>query len=398
MERGTIDMETMLQQAKALEDFIIALRHDLHQHPELGYQEFRTTERLEAEAQKLGLPYHRFDPTGLMIEIEGRPTGKRVGLRADMDALPIQETTGLPYQSLVPQVMHACGHDCHTAMLMGAVHLLAANRDLLQGTVRCIFQPAEEGGGGADHIIKQGAADHVDLFFGEHVTPLEPAGTINYCPGGAMAAASMFQIDVHGKSAHGATPECSVDATLVGCEIVSNLQSIISRKVSPFDTCVLSVGTFHSGSAFNIISDHAVITGTCRFLSPALKPFLKDSMERIATHLAAAHGAMATVKFDVFSDVVVNDDAALALVKKAAGRFLDPETQVRRIPPMNAGDDFGAYSNYAPSAYVFLGTDGAGPGHNEKFQVGDESLYIGAALYAQFAIEALETLSKNKEI
>lgn len=385
----------MLEQAKKMEPFIVDFRHDLHQHPELSYQEFRTTTKIEEEVRRLGLPYKKFDPTGLMVEIEGRPGGRRVALRADMDALPIQESTGLEYQSQTPGVMHACGHDTHTAMLMGAVKLLAANREQFSGTVRCIFQPAEEGGRGAECVIRQGAADGVDMFFGEHISPLEPSGSINYCPGSALAAAAKFQIDVYGKSAHGATPECSVDATLIGCEIVSNLQSIISRKISPFDTCVLSVGTFQSGSAFNIISNHAVITGTCRFLNPALKIQVKEDMERIASHIAAAHGAAAEVDFDVSSDVVRNDAAVLDLVWRAAGRFLDLEKHKRQIPPMNAGDDFGAYSNYAPAAYVFLGTDGCGPGHNEKFRVGDEALYIGAALYAQFAIEALGNLAER---
>ena len=209
-------MQNMLEQAKAIEDFIVDFRHQLHMYPELGFQEFRTTEKIEEELKKLGLKYVRFQPTGLMVEIEGSPTGKCVALRADMDALPIQETTGLEYQSRIPEVMHACGHDAHTAMLMGAVKLLYANRDRLKGKVRCIFQPAEEGGGGAEQIIRQGAADGVDMFFGQHVTPLEPAGSINYCPGGAMAAAAKFTIEVSGRSAHGATPEAGIDATLAG--------------------------------------------------------------------------------------------------------------------------------------------------------------------------------------
>lgn len=387
--------KTMLEQSKELEDFIVSFRHDLHQHPELGFQEFRTTQKIEEEIKKLELPYKRFDPTGLMVEIEGKPTGKRVALRADIDALPIQEKTGLPYESVVPNVMHACGHDCHGSMLLGAVKLLVANKDQLNGTVRCIFQPAEEGGGGAEHIIRQGAAEGVDMFFGQHVTPLEESATINYCPGGAMAAASMFQIDVYGKSAHGATPECSIDATVIACEIVGALQSIISRNVSPFDTCVLSVGTFNSGTAFNIISDHASITGTCRFLNPELKSLLKEKMECIAENIAKAHGGSATVKFDVFSDVVVNDPHVLDLAWRALGRFTDVDKHKHQIPPMNAGDDFGAYSNYAPAAYVFLGTEGNGPGHNEKFRIGDEALYFGTAMLAQFAIEALNDLTGN---
>jgi len=387
--------ETMLEKAKAMEDFIVEFRHDLHCHPELGFQEFRTTEKIIEEAEKLGLPYKRFEPTGLMVEIEGKPTGKRVALRADMDALPIQETTGLPYESEIPGVMHACGHDTHTAMLVGAMKLLAAERENLNGTVRCIFQPAEEGGGGADRIIAQGAADGIDMFYGQHVNPLEPSGTINYCPGGAMAAAAKFTIQVSGKCAHGATPECSIDATLAACQIVNNLQSIISRRVSPFDTCVLSVCTIHSGTAFNIISDHAEITGTCRFLRKELRTVLKEEMERVCQGVASAYGASAAVDFEVFSDVVSNDEEVISLVKKAAGRFLDADKHVRVIPPMNAGDDFGAYSNYAPAAYCFLGTDGNGPGHNEKFQVGDEALYIGAALDAQMAVEMLDYLTER---
>lgn len=385
----------MLEQAKQLEPFITDFRHDLHRHPELSFQEFRTTEKIEEELKKLGLSYTRFEPTGLMVEIEGRGSGKRVGLRADMDALPIQETTGLDYQSETANVMHACGHDTHTAMLMGAVKLLAANRDKLNGTVRCIFQPAEEIAKGAAQVISQGAAEGVDMFFGEHATPLQPSGAINYCPGGALAASVKFQIDVHGRAAHGATPEFSVDATLIGCEIVSSLQSIISRNVSPFDTCVLSVGSFHSGSAFNVISDHAVITGTCRFLNPALEDTLRERMQSIVSHVAAAHGATAELDFDVSCDVVYNDAAVLDLVWQAAGRFADLDKCKQQMAPITGGDDFGAYGKFAPAAYVFIGMDGNGPGHNEKFRVGDNSLCIGAALYAQFAIEALNYLAEN---
>ncbi len=388
-------MANMLEQAKAAENFIVDFRHDIHMYPELGFKEFRTTEKIANELDKLGLTYTGFDPTGLMVEIEGRPTGKRVALRADIDALPIQETTGLPYQSRTPNVMHACGHDTHAAMLMGAVRLLTANRDKLNGTVRCIFQPAEEGGGGAAHIIKQGAADNVDMFFGQHISPIEPSGTINYCPGGAMAAAAKFTIDVYGKSAHGATPEFSVDATLVGAQIVDNLQSIISRRISPFDTCVLSVCTFNSGSAFNIISDHAVITGTCRFLSKELGPKLKEEMQKVCSGIAAAYGATADLNFEVFCDVVVNDSTVISLMSRAAGTFMDTDKGIRIIAPMNAGDDFGIYSNYAPAAYVFLGADGNGTGHNEKFCVGDEALCLGAALNAQTAIEMLDYLMEK---
>ena len=387
-------MQNMLEQAKAIEQFIIDFRHDIHMHPELGYQEFRTTRKIEEELERLGLSYTRFEPTGLMVEIEGKPTGKRVALRADMDALPIQENSGLPYQSQTENVMHACGHDAHTAMLMGAVKLLTANRDRLNGAVRCIFQPAEEGGGGAEHIIKQGAADGVEMFFGQHVSPLEPAGTINYCPGGAMAAAVVFTIEVSGKSAHGATPECSIDATLAGTQIVNNLQSIISRRVSPFETCVLSVCTFHSGTAANIITDHATITGTCRFLSRETGAKLKEEMEKVCSGVAAAYGASATLDFKVICDVVSNNGTVISLLRKAAGNFLDTDTQMKTIAPMNAGDDFGAFSRFAPAAYVFLGTEGNGPGHNEKFCVGDESLSLGAAIDAQMAIEMLDYLTR----
>jgi len=277
-------------------------------------------------------------------------------------------------------------------MLLGAVRLLAAHRDAFGGTVRAIFQPGEEGAGGAHTIIQQGAADGVDLFFGMHCSPLIPTGSLGCCEGAGLAATTVFTIRVHGLQAHGATPEASHDALLAACQIVNNLQSIVSRRLAPQDPCVVTVGTIQAGDAFNIIPGEAVLTGTCRYFNRSYNTRIPELMQEISSGVASAYGCSAEVEYRIHTDVLSSDHHVCELVWTAADKILDfqahPELKLD-FKPMMAGDDFGEYTSLAPSAFFFLGLDGCGPGHNGNFQVRDDGLKIGAALFAQTAVDAL---------
>ena len=250
--------------AQAVQPEVVAFRRDLHEHPEASFQEFRTTDQIAKEMDKLGIPYRRFDPTGLIAEINGGKPGKTIALRADIDALSITEKTGLPFASKNEGFMHACGHDTHAAMLVGAAKVLMQVKDQLCGTVKLLFQPAEEVGRGAKAVIAQHGMDGVDFAFGIHIGSQMEVGTISMMAGASAAATDRFVVKVIGKASHGARPEQGVDATVAASAIVMNLQPVVSREVAATTPLVVTVGSLHSGSRFNIVSGEAVLEGTIR--------------------------------------------------------------------------------------------------------------------------------------
>ena len=385
------------KEALGLQPFLEDFRHDLHRHPELSMEEFRTTEQIAKKLDEWGIPCHRFEPTGLMTELVGKADGPLVLLRADIDALPIQETTNLPYASEVPGVMHACGHDTHGTMLLGALKILKEHEKELPGRVRFVFQPGEENGDGARTVIAQGAAEDADLCFGIHSAPEYPVGGIGCCPGPALAATTWFGITVHGKAAHGATPQESCDALTAMCQVVSNLQSIVSRRVPAQWPLVISVGKIEGGTAFNIIPDTCTIEGTCRYFERELNEKLPALLKEVAENVAAAYGCTAEVHFRIHTQPVINEGAVMEIVAESAEKVLDSPELLFEYPQIMAGDDFGDFGNAAPSAYYFLGGGGHGPGHNGNFCVEDEMLHTGAAMYAQVAVDALEKLSQASD-
>lgn len=374
--------------AREVQPEVIAFRRDLHQHPEASLQEFRTTDRIAEELDKMGVTYRRLDPTGIIAEIEGKGPGKRVALRGDIDALSITEKTELPFASVNDGFMHACGHDTHTAMLLGAVKVLNGLRDSFNGTVRFIFQPAEEIGKGAKLAIKQGALENVDSIFGIHIVAQMPVGIIGGNEGPLTAATDQFKIVMKGKACHGAMPETGVDAVVAGSALVMNLQTMVSREFAPGDPLVVTVGSFHSGTRFNIVAGEAVLEGTIRSFSRETHAKLPGVVERIAKETAATFRAEAEVEYDSITDVLINDHDMTELGFAAARKITD-EAHIIRLNKQMGGEDFAEYTAYAPASFYMLGGGGNAPQHSDHFVIEEEAFETGVALYTQIALDAL---------
>lgn len=368
---------------------VIELRHDFHQHPEASMAEFRTTDRIAEELDKMGIPYRRFDPTGLIATIQGGQPGKTVALRADIDALSITETADVPFKSQNEGFMHACGHDTHAAMLLGAAMILNKIKDQLKGTVKLLFQPAEEVATGAKLAIAQGALEGVDMIFGIHIAGQVPAGVVAICPGSSCSAADIFKIKIIGSAGHGAQPEATRDATVAAAALVMNLQTIVSRELPPTQPVVVTVGKLVSGSRFNIVSGEAYMEGTCRSFDPELHHKLPGIMERIAKETAATFRCEAEVEYHMMTEPLVNDPEALELVKQATAKIVDkPEMLVISKPQMGA-EDFAEYTVHAKAAFAMVGGGSKEPNHSDHIVFDEDSFRTGVALHCQVAYDYL---------
>ncbi len=368
---------------------VIELRHDFHMHPEASMAEFRTTDRIAEELDKMGIPYRRFDPTGLIATIQGGQPGKTVALRADIDALSITETADVPFKSQNEGFMHACGHDTHAAMLLGAAMILNKIKDQLKGTVKLLFQPAEEVATGAKLVIAQGALEGVDMIFGIHIAGQVPAGVVAICPGSSCSAADIFKIKIIGSAGHGAQPEATRDATVAAAALVMNLQTIVSRELPPTQPVVVTVGKLVSGSRFNIVSGEAYMEGTCRSFDPELHHKLPGIMERIAKETAATFRCEAEVEYQMMTEPLVNDPEALDLVKQATAKIVDkPEMLVISKPQMGA-EDFAEYTVHAKAAFAMVGGGSKEPNHSDHIVFDEDSFRTGVALHCQVAYDFL---------
>ena len=382
-------------EADQIQDYMVAFRRELHMYPELSFEEFETTNRIERELNKLGLTCHRFEPTGLMADIKGEGEGDvTVALRADIDALPMDEETGFEYASKIPGKMHSCGHDAHAAMLLGAAKLLVEHKADFGGTVRLLFQPAEEAGNGAQTIIDQGAADGVDYFFGMHVMEFQPVGVFAGRPGPQMAGAESFKVLVKGHAHHAGMPHLAdgVDATLTACEIVTAFQSIVARRLNPFDVAVVSVGTLHSGTRSNIISGLAEMEGTIRYQSQEIREKIKQHMINMSEGIAKAHGLEAEIIWGQNINPVINDEYAISVAFDAAKKVTGSENGVKTVIGTTGAEDFGSYSRCGKAAFMTIGVMCPGnmyPGHSPKFHVNEDAFPYGAAVLAQVALDIL---------
>ena len=384
------------EEALAQQDFMQAMRHELHMHPELSFQEFETTNRIERELNAMGLTCKRFEPTGLMTEIKGAHPGKTVLLRADIDALPVTEETGLPFASQTPGVMHACGHDVHTSMLLGAAKILLTHKDEIHGTVRLVFQPAEENGQGAKTIIAQGAADGVDYFFGQHVKEAIPVGSVYAAKGPRMAGAREITITVHGKGHHGGMPHQAdgVDAVLAACQIVVSLQSVVSRRLNPADTGVVSIGMITAGPAPNVIPGEVVMRGTIRYRTEEVHEIIVKNMKDVIENTAKAFGATAELSLSDPFPPVINDDWASDCALAAAEKLVGKENIVPAIPTTGA-EDFGNYMSHGKACFFSIGTNGKYPGHSPKLDIDENVMPYGCSMYVLTALEMLERGNKE---
>ena len=383
--------------AAELNDVIVADRRYLHQHAELSFQEYETTAYLAGEMRKLGIPVQTFEEqTGCIATIEGGQPGKTVMLRADIDALPIQENSGVEFQSIHPGVMHACGHDCHTAMLLGAARMLWEDRANLKGTVKLLFQAAEEVFVGSHFYWDAGHLNDVDAAMGIHVWPSIDNGTMAIQDGPLMASCDNFKLTVHGKSAHGSQPHNGCDAIVAASNIICKLQSIVSRVNDPRDTLVVTVGTISAGTQFNIITDTAVMEGTVRAFTTAARGLVEENLRNIAESAAAVMGCTIDLEYNYLEPPVRNDDHALNDVARAAARKLYGDDVLRTTVPATGSEDFSYIMEKIPSSlFMFLGCKDeengcVHPVHNEKFIINENILQKGAAQYAQFAADWLE--------
>jgi len=377
----------------ALVSWMKEIRRILHAWPELAYEEERTAALVARELRRLGFePKTGVARTGVVAEIgQGRPV---VALRADMDALPLQEETGLPFSSKIPGVMHACGHDGHVAMLLGAAALLAENPP--PGRVRLIFQPAEEKGAGAQAMIKEGVLDEVAMIFAGHIDRHFKVGEIAVNEGLICAYTDSFFVEIQGKGGHAAWPHEAIDAVVVGSLLVMSLQTLISREINPAYPCVITVGKFEGGTAHNVIAEKALLEGTIRSTHPEARKRLHEGLKRIARGVADLHRAKIRVKIKEGYPPVINDSRAAALAREAALLVVGEEGVVRQPHPSLGGEDFAFYLQKVPGCLVRFGAQKKGlekvPAHSPRFDFDEGVLPLGAAFLATVAHVALQKL------
>jgi carboxypeptidase Ss1 len=385
-----------LAAAKRAEPEIIRTRRRIHQNPELAYHEVKTAKLVADRLRALGIEVRTgVGGTGVVGLLKGSKPGKVVGLRADMDALPIEEAADVDFRSKVPGVMHACGHDNHVAMLLGAARILAENRDSLQGTVKFLFQPAEEHGGrgGALPMIEDGAMQNpkVDYVFGLHIDSDWPSGVCALRGGAIAAAPDRFVVKVIGKGGHGSAPHQTVDPIYVAAQVILALQGISGRMIDPAKPFVISVGAVHSGTKENIIPDEAVLEGTIRTLDEKTRSRAKKKVDGVVRGVAKAFGARADVEFEKDAyPVTVNDPSATSKAARVLKRI--PGTKVVEMEAILGGEDFSRFLQKAPGTFYFLGTGNPAkgcvyPNHSSKFKVDEDVLKLGAASLALLAFE-----------
>jgi len=375
---------------RAIENEMIALRRHIHAHPELSFEEFATAELVAAKLEEWGYQVHRgLGGTGVVGILSHGESSKVIGLRADMDALPIVEATGLPYASRNEGVMHACGHDGHTAMLLAAARHLAENRQF-DGTLVVIFQPAEEGDGGAQRMLEDGLFERFpcDAVFAMHNMPGLPTGKFGFRAGPFMASTDTVTIRVDGVGGHGAMPHKAVDPVLVGSAIVMALQSIVARNVDPLDTAVVTVGAFHAGQAANVIPDHAELQLSVRALKPAVRDQLIARITTLAEAQAESFGARATVEVDEAQrfPALINHAEATAFARQVAFDWLGEDGLIADMAPLTGSEDFAVMLERCPGCYLIIG-NGDGEGgcmvHNPGYDFNDACLPLGASYWVR---------------
>ena len=376
--------DDILARARSYHDELTAIRRDIHAHPELGLEEHRTAELVAKKLEEWGVEVHRGVGKTGVVGVLRNGDGPSIGLRADMDALPIEEQTNLPYSSRNAGRMHACGHDGHTTMLLGAARYLADTKNF-QGTVNFIFQPGEEGIGGALAMLEDKLFERFpcDAIFGMHNRPGMPVGKYAITPGAGMAGGAFFDITITGKGAHGARPEESIDPVLVACQLGTALQSIVSRNLPPQDMCVLSVTRILAGEAYNVIPQTATMSGTVRTLKRETMQMVETNMKRMAPHIAAGFGAEASVDFRVIFAPLMNDLAHTKTFADAAAGLVGESNVNRNKPPANASEDFSFMLEKVPGAYINLGNgEDSAAVHNPAYNFNDAAIPYGVALFA----------------
>lgn len=377
----------------AEKDWIINLRRKLHRIPENGFQEFKTQRAIMEALDEIGIPYTT-EKTWVIGLIEGGHPGETVALRADMDALPLIEPDGCPFRSEHEGMMHACGHDAHVAMALGAAKVLYGLREHIHGKVKLLFQPAEETDGGAEPMVKAGAMEnpHVDRVYGIHVMPHLPVGKIETRAGTLNASTDTVKITIRGKAGHGAYPDLGTDAIICAAQVITALQTVVSRNVSPLQSAVLTIGVIEGGTAQNIICDEVRMRGTLRTANAELRAMMKQRIASIAESVAQGMGCETEVNIIPGYAALVNDDTEAERVKRIAGRLLGEANVVNKPAPSMGGEDFSFFSDCAPGAFFHVGCVSpewmpAPPLHSRDFHIDENCLTIGTLMHVALVLD-----------
>lgn len=382
------------QEILDIEEYIVALRRHFHKYPEVSLKEFQTIQRIREELEEIGLPYINVGETGVLATLEGgKGSGKKLLLRADIDALPMEDRTGVDYASVNPGVNHACGHDGHASALLGAARVLKEHQADFAGTILFAFQPAEEIGAGARQFVRGGFVDDVDHVFGIHLSSRIELGKIDATPGPSNASCDIFKIKVNGKSGHVSTPDLGRDALVSAAAIVTQLQTIVARETKPSDEVVVGIGVLRAGTNYNIIANEAFIEGTVRTFDPVVREQVLASVERIARLTAEAHRT--SIEFSNYDAAapLINDARAAEHAFQAAAKIIGAENIITDAPKSMGADDFADFLAVAPGIYCFVGTQSdeqtAFNHHHEQFNIDEKGLLIAAELHVTYALDYL---------
>ncbi len=388
--------ETLVNAIAADKDYVVALRRYFHQFPELSAQEYNTQKKIEEELDLLGLPHHRVAKTGVSTEIIGeKGEGKTIVLRADIDALPVTERHACAYQSQNEGVMHACGHDAHTAALLGAVRVLVKHKDLFAGKVLVTFQPGEEIGYGARIIVDDGEIDEANRSFGVHMASNVQVGNVVVAPGPNNASVDQFKITVHGKGAHISRPNLGVDAAFICSQIVVASQGLLNKRVDSFQKVLLGIGSIHAGTGYNIIAPEGVIEGTLRCFDQETREKFLTEFESLCRSIAAAYGGTITFENKDNTSPLVNDEQSSKEAQKTAIRLFGADHVQTTTVPSFGGDDFAEYIKKVPGVYAYIGScnpnvyETGVSHHNDNFDIDEDALRIATELYACYAVNYL---------
>ncbi len=386
-----VNLDVLIREA---EIWAIGLRRDFHRWPELGNKEFRTAERVRKELKELDIEIENTLKTGITGTLEGHK-GKTIALRADMDALPLQEAVPLPFASERKGIMHACGHDVHMSILLGTAMVLSKIKNQINGTVKFIFQPAEETIGGARRMIEKGCLEpKTDYILGLHAKPDLPAGTIGIKYGKVHASSDVFKITIRGKISHAAYPELGIDSIAAASQIITGIQSIISRNTSPLAPAVITIGSIHGGNAMNLIADIVTLEGTIRTLDYYSRELLKNRLKDMSHNIAKAYGAKAEVKFQKGYPALINDNLIVDVIKNVAICETAVEKVVELKEPTMGVEDFSLYLEKVPGAFIFLGSGYKGKEnagiHQGGFNVDEKCIGIGIQLEVMTILKLME--------
>lgn len=376
---------------KQLEE-VILMRRYLHQHPELSFQEFQTADYIKSILRKWDISYEPIGETGVLVDIVGKKGGGAIGLRADIDALPIHEQTGLSYRSKHDHIMHACGHDGHTAILLGAIYKLNQIKDELQGTVRCIFQPGEEADGAAKALIEKGALNNpeIEAMVGLHLWPHLPFGTVGIKYGGMTASCDDFKITITGKGGHSARPHQAIDAITIAVSVIQSLQSMTVKRFNPVEPVVIHIGKIAGGEAGNVVASTVVLQGTARAMDNSLRGEIYHEILKVCRAAELQWNAHVEVDYALGHPPILNNEAMTKQFEEMASSLLGEEQVILLQEPSMGADDFGYFSAKVPSIYFRLGIQKEGEPvydlHHPKFQFDDFILKTGVELYVNFAL------------